>query len=94
MTNKIVQMAVLMLATMASLLLHAATDDTLLTFSTKGPDRYADGTPVLEGEVYAVVWTRNGSDFAGVDMNGRVVDAVNNAVMMYSPYLEESKKEG
>ena len=85
MTNKIVQMAVLMLATMASLLLHAASDDTLLAFSTKGPDRYADGTPVLEGEVYAVVWTRTGYDFAGVDMNGRVVDAANNAVIVALP---------
>ena len=94
MTKKIVQMAVLMLATMASLLLHAATDDTLLTFSTKGPDRYAAGTPVLEGEVYAVVWTRNGSDFAGVDMNGRVVDAVNNAVIVALPRGRYSAKCG
>ena len=62
-----------------------AADDTLLAFSTKGPDRYADGTPVLEGEMYAVVWTKAGSDFAGFDMNGQAVDTNNNAVVVALP---------
>ena len=55
----------------------AAQDDALLAFSTRGPDRYADGTSVLEGEVYALVWVRNGFEFKGVDMNGAAVDAEN-----------------
>ena len=34
----------------------AAANDTLITFSTKGPDTYADGTTVLDKECYALVW--------------------------------------
>lgn len=62
-----------------------AADDTLLAFSTKGPDRYADGTPVLAGEMYAVVWTKAGSEFAGFDLNGQAVDTNNNAVVVALP---------
>lgn len=91
---KMSKIVALMLTMLMSLFLQAASDDVLLAFSTKGPDRYADGTPVLEGEVYAVVWTRNGSDFAGVDMNGRVVDAENNAVIVALPRGRYSAKCG
>lgn len=35
----------------------AGADDVLITFSTPGPDKYADGTDVLENERYALVWT-------------------------------------
>lgn len=94
MKNTTTKIVALMLTMMASLFLHAATDDVLLAFSTKGPDRYADGTPVLEGEVYAVVWTRNGSDFAGVDMDGHVVDPVNNAVIVALPRGQYNAKCG
>ena len=71
-----------------------AADDTLLAFSTKGPDRYADGTPVLAGEVYAVVWMRAGSDFAGFDMNGQAIDADNNAVIVALPRGKYSARCG
>jgi len=94
MKNTMTKVVALMLTMMASLFLQAATDDVLLAFSTKGPDRYADGTPVLEGEVYAVVWTRTGFDFAGVDMNGRVVDEANNAVIVALPRGKYSAKCG
>ena len=66
-------------------LVAQAADDTLLAFSTKGPDRYADGTPVLAGEVYAVVWMRAGAEFAGFDMNGQAIDTNNNAVVVALP---------
>ncbi|MBO7721976.1 MAG: hypothetical protein J6T01_06185 [Kiritimatiellae bacterium] len=51
----------------------AGEDDALLTFSTSGPDRYADGSSVMEGEVYALVWTRDGAAFAGVNLDGSLV---------------------
>lgn len=35
----------------------AGAGDVLITFSTPGPDKYADGTNVLPGERYALVWT-------------------------------------
>lgn len=34
----------------------ASESASLMTFSTEGPDSYADGTPVLDGEYYALVY--------------------------------------
>ncbi|MBQ2625842.1 MAG: hypothetical protein IJG18_12175 [Kiritimatiellae bacterium] len=34
-----------------------ADKDLNISFSTPGPDQYADGTPVLDDEYYALVWT-------------------------------------
>ena len=50
----------------------AAANDVLISFSTKGPDKYADGTAVLDGECYALVWTPNGSAGAVVAADGSV----------------------
>ena len=51
--------------------------DTALTFSTVGPDRYADGTDVVDGECYALVWTADVDGFAlsddGTATGGKVV---------------------
>lgn len=38
----------------------AGMNNLFITFSTPGPDKYADGATVLDGECYALVWT--GSD--------------------------------
>jgi hypothetical protein len=35
----------------------AGKDDLLILFSTQGPDKYADGSVVLDNECYALVWT-------------------------------------
>ena len=35
----------------------AGANDVMITFSTPGPDKYADDTDVLEKERYALVWT-------------------------------------
>lgn len=35
-------------------------DNYVLTFGTTGPDCYADGTQVADGECYALVWTKRG----------------------------------
>ena len=43
-----------------------AANDTILTFSTKGPDTYGDGSTVLDGERYALVWTKDGTAFSGL----------------------------
>jgi hypothetical protein len=42
----------------------AAANDLLITFSTPGPDKYADGTTVLDGERYALCWSTDFSNFA------------------------------
>ena len=48
-------------ASVLSAAAFAAANDALVAFSTPGVDRYADGTPVLDGECYALVWTAEGS---------------------------------
>ena len=54
------------LATVAVGTLFAAdANSTLITFSSSG-DTYADGSPVLEGEWYALCWSAN-ETFGGVD---------------------------
>lgn len=50
-------------------------------FSSTGPDKYADGTPALEGEVYALVWVADGATFEGLKADGTVINpAVNKLV--------------
>jgi len=55
----------------------AAANDVLITFSTKGPDKYADGTDVLDGERYALCWSTDFSNFSiganGVATGGKIV---------------------
>ena len=43
----------------------ASMEDRVLRFSTPGPDCYADGTLVADGECYALVWSPKGATFAG-----------------------------
>ena len=54
---------------MAAALAWADAANVLVTFSTKGPDRYADGRVVLDGERYALVWTA-GEAFGGFAADG------------------------
>lgn len=56
-------------------LAFGAANDTIVTFSTKGPDKYKDGTKVLDGECYALVWTKAGETFGGFNADGTLVDA-------------------
>ena len=48
----------------------AAANDGLVVFSTKGPDKYADGATVMDGECYALAWTPSGSDGVKVAADG------------------------
>lgn len=61
-------------AGLMSVAAFAAVNDTVfLSFSTSGADSYADGSPVIPGEVYALVWTPAGSEFAGINADGTAV---------------------
>ena len=51
----------------------AGMDNLVVTFGTVGPDKYADGTTVVDGEYYALVWTPDGSTFAGFNADGSAV---------------------
>ena len=53
-----------MLAAFAATAAFAAANDMLVSFSTKGPDKYADGSTVMDGECYALCWSKDFSKFA------------------------------
>ena len=50
--------------------LLAGMNNVVIQFSTVGPDKYADGTTVMDGECYALVWTPTGSEFQGINDKG------------------------
>jgi len=62
---KLLRMLGCAMAMMLSFGVLADASNVLLEFSSKGPDLYADGTPALKGEWYALVWSADGS-FGGV----------------------------
>ncbi len=43
---------------------YGSMQDKLARFSTLGPDCYADGTIVRDGECYALVWSPTGTTFS------------------------------
>lgn len=77
--KKMMTMAAVMGLAVAS---FAAMNDALLTFSTPGPDKYADGSTVIDGECYALVWTPNGATFAGFKADGTTVSAADKLVLL------------
>lgn len=67
----------------------ASVDDVCIAFSTKGPDCYADGTRVLDGECYALVWTRDGV-FEGFSADGECTDA-NDRIVLVAPVAKDGR---
>ena len=63
----------------------AAPGDLAFRFSSVGPDTYADGSEVLPGECYALVWTRDGATFAGFAADGTAANPADSAVLMLAP---------
>ena len=55
--------------------------DARLSFSTKGPDRYADGSIVMDGECYALVWSQDGN-FEGFSADGECIDGFDRIVLI------------
>ena len=56
-------------------------EDKLLRFSTIGPDRYADGSVVADGECYALVWSPEGTAFSGFNADGSAISADDRVVL-------------
>lgn len=61
--------------------------NTLITFSTPGPDTYADGTTVKDGEIYALVWSADGN-FNGFSAQGEAADP-NDKVIFKAPLAKD-----
>ena len=59
----------------------AANTPSWIDFSTTGPDKYKDGSQVLDNEVYALVWVANSAPFAGFNAKGELVDSAANKLI-------------
>lgn len=64
-----------------------------LTISTQGPDLYADGTPVLVGETYLLVYLPKDQTFGGVLTDGSLADPAHNTLVTTAKAVEGSKCE-
>ncbi len=68
----------------------AAANDTVVSFSTPGVDRYADGTRVMQGESYALVWTADGATFGGLSADCTPL-AQTDKVVMVAPLAKRGR---
>ena len=76
--------AVLAIVMLSSSYAFASIEDKVLKFSSPGPDCYADGTVVADGECYALVWSPKGSNFAGFNADGTPVSSADRVVLAAS----------
>lgn len=67
----------------------AAANDVLISFSTPGQDKYRDGTTVLDGECYALVWTATGKTFGGVNADGTCGEG--SEIVLLAPLAKNGK---
>ena len=67
----------------------AGLDDVCVSFSTKGPDRYSDGSIVLNGECYCLVWSEDGK-FEGFTAGGNCADQ-NDLIVMAAPVASNGR---
>lgn len=65
--------------------------DLPIGYHSSGRDFYRDGTPVLDGECYALVWLREGVEFAGFQRDGQLVDAANAELVFVEPLAENGR---
>lgn len=82
--------AVLLAFAVFPMIASASVQDKGARFSTPGPDCYADGTLVADGECYALVWSPKGSTFAGFNADGTPV-ASTDRVVLAAPLAENGR---
>ena len=78
----------MVLALAAAFAASAAVNDVRLTFYTKGPDAYKDGTTVRDGEFYALVWVAKDAAFQGFNADGTLVAKEGNELIAAVPFAE------
>lgn len=64
-------------------------EDSAIVFSTVGPDKYADGSTVLDGESYALVWTNDGV-FEGFSADGKALDE-KDKILIVAPLAKDGR---
>ena len=67
----------------------AGMENVVITFQSAGPDKYLDGTPVVDGEYYALVWTPADATFGGINANGTAVAP--SKVVLKAPLAKDGK---
>ena len=72
----------------AAMAFGGAANDTVIFFSTPGIDRYADGNQVMDGECYALVWSKG--TFAGIKADCTPVNS-EDAVVLVAPVAKGGK---
>ena len=78
-----------MVAAMAAVVAFGAQNDLLISFSTKGPDTYADGTTVMAGECYALVWIPEGASGAAIEADGTAADGAK--IVLVAPIAKNGR---
>lgn len=68
----------------------ADANDKLITFSTVA-DKYADGTTVVDGEWYALVWIKSGATFDGLTTRMQAVNPDTNEVVLAAPLAKDGR---
>lgn len=64
-------------------------EDARIAFSTEGPDRYSDGSIVLDGECYVLVWSKDGN-FDGFASNSECVDP-EDKIILFAPVAKDGR---
>ena len=71
----------------------AGMNNVVIQFSTVGPDKYADGATVMDGECYALVWTPDGATFGGINSDGEAIGENGKgqkcAVVLKAPFAKD-----
>ncbi len=75
------KIAMLLAITFCLACVYGSMQDKLARFSTLGPDCYADGTIVRDGECYALVWSTTGTTFSGFNADGTPVSSSDRVVL-------------
>ena len=66
---------------LCSVFSYGSMQDKLARFSTPGPDCYTDGTVVVDGECYALVWSPAGTTFSGFNADGTAASSRDRVVL-------------
>ena len=88
---KLAKFFALVCATALSFGAFADAANVCITFSTQGPDKYADGTIVKDGEWYALVWLASETTEATITSDLKTTDSATSEVMLAAPLAKDEK---
>lgn len=61
----------------------------MVGYSSQGPDRYADGSIVQDGECYALICSKAGTQFGGFNMDGSLANPQNDNLAAIAPAAKD-----